>query len=87
MYNSFTLMSTRYIDRIFLGVDGNFRLKRKAKPNVSDPNDVALALGRLYFRNDAEFRAYVAKIESADELPEDKNVSHRSGHQHISMLT
>lgn len=55
----------RYVDRLLIGLDGNFRLQRKSKRE--DPNDRALASDRAYFADADKLKAYLLTVE--DEPP------------------
>lgn len=55
----------RFLDRLFIGLDGNFRLQRLDKRE--DPNDRSLAYGRSYFAETEELNEYLKNV--GDEIP------------------
>ncbi|KAF7367681.1 hypothetical protein MSAN_00831800 [Mycena sanguinolenta] len=56
--------SEKHKYRLFLSIDGNFKLQRKNKRD--DPDDVALNDGNAYFVKTKEFKEYLAKVKPGD---------------------
>ncbi|KIJ40777.1 hypothetical protein M422DRAFT_256198 [Sphaerobolus stellatus SS14] len=62
----------RHKHTLFLNVDGNFRLSRKAKKD--DPNDTSLANGKAYFVEDTAYAEFLAEV--AEDLIEVEMMMH-----------
>ena len=68
----------RFVDRLFCGTDGNFKLTRKRK--VGDADDTSLVGDRGYFVDETEYNEYQSAVEAAKGESFDKPVGHKFAH-------